>query len=156
MIKLGKTTSSASWIEMASGVRFKLKPLTTSLMMAARKHPLVVEIRDDAAELDDTSLAVPMACAVAELALEDWDGVGDEDGEPVDPSPAYIQQILEQNYPIFEAFQTKYVADGLHIAQEKKGSTRSLNGISAEEQSIASTAMSDATTVPPFQTSREH
>ena len=156
MIKLGKTSSSAAWIDMASGVRFKLKPLTTSLMMAARKHPFVTEIRDTEAELDDTRLAVPMACAIAELALEDWDGVGDAEGEPIDPSPAFIQQLLEENYPIFEAFQSKYVADGLHIAQEKKGSTRSLNGISAEAQTIASTAMSDATTVPPFQTSREH
>ncbi len=41
MIKLN-LSNEARWVDLGHGVRLKVKPLTTAVMMAAREHPEVV------------------------------------------------------------------------------------------------------------------
>jgi hypothetical protein len=48
-----------------------------------------------------------------------WEGVGDTDGNPIDPGPETIDALLDI-WPIFEAFQLAYVSKGLLLEQEKK------------------------------------
>ena len=47
-----------------------------------------------------------------------WEGVGDADGMPIEPSPEAIDAALDI-WPIFEAFQLTYVSKGLLLEQEK-------------------------------------
>jgi hypothetical protein len=56
--------------------------------------------------------------AVARIVVKDWKGVGDEDGKPLPLTPAGIDALLEL-WPIFEAFQTKYIAGALILDAEK-------------------------------------
>ena len=87
-----------------------------------------------------------MAKAVARRAVLDWDGVGDEVGKALPVSPEGINALLEI-WPIFEAFQTIYVAKGLILDAEKNASAPLPNGPSAGAKAIAPPAPGAAPTV---------
>ena len=92
-------------------------------------------------------LAMAMAKAVARRAILEWEGVGDAYGDPVPVSPEGIDALLEI-WPIFEAFQTGYVAKGLILDAEKNVSALSPSGPSAGANGIAPPARGRARTAP--------
>ena len=126
-------TNEPRWHDLAPGVRVRLRPLTTALMVSARADP-AIEALPDAATQEELALA--MAKAVARRAVLDWEGVGDDAGNIIPVSPEGIDALLEI-WPIFEAFQTKYVARGLILDAEKNVSAPSPNGPSAGATGIA-------------------
>lgn len=109
------------WLDFGHGVRLLVEPLTTAIMLAARSDPAIVaaaaDAESDAAHSND-DLARIVAKSVARIVVKDWDGVGDEDGEPMAISHDGIDALLEL-WPIFEAFQTKYIAGALILDAEK-------------------------------------
>ncbi len=68
-----------------------------------------------------------------------WEGIGDADGKPIDPSPEAIDALLDV-WPIFEAFQLTYVSQGLLLEQEKNASAPSPNGPSGGASGTAKPA----------------
>ena len=107
------------WLYLGHGVRLLVEPLTTAIMLAASSDPTIIAAAGDAegvASNDD--LARIVAKAVARIVVKDWDGVGDEDGEQLALTPEGIDALLEL-WPIFEAFQTKYIAGALILDAEK-------------------------------------
>jgi len=130
------------WLDLAAGVRVCLAPLTTALMVSARNDPAVEALGTDA---DDTSRALVFAKAIARRALLGWEGVGDADGEPLDPTFEGIDALLDI-YPVFEAFQLKYVNKGLLLDAEKNGSAPSPSGTSAAATGTARPARRRART----------
>jgi hypothetical protein len=74
-----------------------------------------------------------------------WEGIGDADGKPIDPSPEAIDALLDV-WPIFEAFQLTYVSKGLLLEQEKNVSAPSPNGPSAGATDTAKPARKRART----------
>lgn len=133
------------WLDLGSGVRLKLLPLTTALMVAARSDP-DFEALDEGSS--DEMRALVFAKAIARRAIVEWEGVGDADGNPVAPSPAGVDALLDL-YPLFEAFQLGYVNKGLVLAQEKNGFAPSPNGTSAGAEATARPARRRARTAPP-------
>jgi hypothetical protein len=121
------------WLDLGHGVRLHVGPLTTSLMAAARSDPTVTNLPEGAS---NETIAVAMAKALARLVVEDWEGVGDADGNPVPVAPEGIDALLDI-LPIFEAFQLRYVSKGLLLEAEKNGSAPLPSGISAGATSIA-------------------
>ena len=118
MLRLNLSTEPR-WLDLGHGVRLLVEPLTTAIMLAARSDPTIVTAAADAetgASNDD--LARIVAKAVARIVVRDWEGVGDEDGEPLAISHDGIDALLEL-WPIFEAFQTKYIAGALILDAEK-------------------------------------
>jgi hypothetical protein len=109
------------WLELGHGVRLLVEPLTTAIMLAARSDPAIVaaatDAESDAAHSND-DLARIVAKSVARIVVKDWDGVGDENGKPLPLTPEGIDALLEL-WPIFEAFQTRYIADALILDAEK-------------------------------------
>jgi hypothetical protein len=101
--------------------------LTTALMVAARADPAIEALPDGASQ---EALALAMAKAVARRAVLDWEGVGDAMGTIVPVTPEGIDALLEI-WPVFEAFQTMYVAKGLILDAEKNVSAPSPTGPSA-------------------------
>ena len=75
-------------------------------------------------------MALAMAKSGARRAVLDWEGVGDDAGNIIPVSPEGIDALLEI-WPVFEAFQTQYVAHGLLLDQEKNVSAPSPTGPSA-------------------------
>ena len=83
----------------------------------------------------------------AGIAILDWEGVGDIDGNPVEPSPEGIGALLDL-YPVFERFQLDYIAKGLVLELEKNVCAPSPNGTSAGATDIAPPARTDAPNAP--------
>ena len=132
MIRLN-LTATPQWLDLAPGLRLLVAPLTTALMVSARADP-AVETMPDTASSEEMALA--MAKAVARRAVLDWEGVGDDAGNAVPVSPEGIDALLEI-WPVFEAFQTSYVARGLILDAEKNASSPAPSGPSAGASAIA-------------------
>lgn len=120
-------TAVPEWLELAPGLRLQVAPLTTALMVSARADPVIEAVPEEASQED---LALTMAKSVARRAVLAWEGVGDAAGEAVPVTPENIDALLEV-WPVFEAFQTQYVARGLLLEQEKNVSAPAPNGPSA-------------------------
>ena len=126
MIRLN-LTATPTWLTLAPGLRLQVAPLTTALMVSARADPAIEALPDTATQAE---LALAMAKAVARRAVLDWEGVGDGAGNIVPVSSEGIDALLEI-WPVFEAFQTQYVANGLILDAEKNVSAPLPNGPSA-------------------------
>ena len=109
------------WLDLGHGVRLLVEPLTTAIMLTARSDPTILAAAQGPEPGDERSndnLARIVAKAVARIVVKDWEGVGGEDGKPLPITPEGIDALLEL-WPIFEAFQTKYVAGALILDAEK-------------------------------------
>ena len=126
MIRLN-LTATPQWLDLAPGLRLLVAPLTTALMVSARADPVIEALPEGATQ---EALALAMAKAVARRAVLDWEGVGDAMGQPTPVTPEGIEALLEI-WPVFEAFQTQYVAKGLILDAEKNVSAPSPTGPSA-------------------------
>jgi hypothetical protein len=126
-------TNAPFWCDLVPGVRVKLRPLTTALMVAARCDPAIADLPKEA-RTEEAALA--MAKALARSAVLDWDGIGDAEGNAIAVSPNAIDALLDI-WPIFEAFQSLYVAKGLLLDAEKNASSPLPSGSSA---GVAATA----------------
>ena len=120
-------TAEPRWLDLGHGVRLRVAPLTTALMVASRSDA-AVEVLPDTASNEERALV--FAKAIARRAVTEWEGVGDADGNPVSTTPEGIDALLEV-WPIFEAFQAAYVAKGLLLDAEKNVSAPSPTGTSA-------------------------
>ena len=132
MIRLN-LTATPQWLDLAPGLRLLVGPLTTALMVSARAD-MAIESLPKSATTEELALA--MAKVVARRAILDWEGVGDDKGDPVPVSPEGIDALLEI-WPVFEAFQTGYVAKGLILDAEKNAFAPSPSGPSAGATAIA-------------------
>jgi hypothetical protein len=119
--------SEPRWLGLGHGVRLRLAPLTTALMMAARSDPAVEALPEDAA---DELRALVFAKAVAMRAVLDWEGVGDAAGRPLPVTPEGVSALLDL-YPLFEAFQLQYLGKSLALELEKNVCAPSPTGTSA-------------------------
>ena len=143
-------THEAQWLDLGHGVQILIAPMTTALMMAARKEaqgqitlPYGPDVDDS--DLDTDGIALAMAKAVGRIAIQDWKGVGDDNGFALSVSPEGIDALLNI-WPIFEAFQTKYVARAMILDAEKNASPPLPNGNSAGAATIAKPAQAPART----------
>lgn len=141
MIRLN-LTATPQWLDLAPGLRLLVGPLTTALMVSARADPAIEALSDGASQ---EALALAMAKAVARRAVLDWEGVGDDAGSIVPVTPEGIDALLEI-WPVFEAFQTRYVAKGLILDAEKNVFAPSPSGPSAGATSTARPARQPAPT----------
>jgi hypothetical protein len=141
MIRLDLNNKPA-WLGLGHGVRLHLHPLTTALMVASRNDPAVAALSEDAT---DEESALVFAKTLARNATLDWEGIGDADGNTIPVSPEGIDALLDI-WPLFEAFQTKYVAKGLVLDAEKNVSSPLPSGSSAGAMDIAEPARKPAKT----------
>ena len=144
MIRLDLNRGPA-WLDLASGVRVLVEPLTTALMMAARSDPGVEDLPETAT---DEHRALALGRALGRLAIRQWEGGGDADGAPIPPTPEAITALLDL-WPLFEAFQLRYVAKGLILEQEKNASAPSPSGTSVGATATARPARRRARTARP-------
>ena len=143
MIRLN-LTATPQWLDLAPGLRLLVGPLTTALMVSARADPAIEALPDGASQ---EALALAMAKSVARRAVLGWEGVGDDGGNIIPVSPEGIDALLEI-WPVFEAFQTQYVARGLLLDAEKNVSAPSPSGPSAVATDTARPARGRAQTAP--------
>ena len=138
-------SNTPDWLDLHHGVRVLVAPMSTAVMIAARRDPQIAALGDSMETLNNDDLALVMAKAVARIAITEWEGVGDAEGKPVSVTPERVDALLEV-WPLFEAFQTKYVNSGFLLEQEKNVSAPLPTGSSAGAQPIAKPARGRART----------
>jgi hypothetical protein len=122
------------WLDLAPGVRIRVRPCTTALVMAARASMIAGGEGDD-----DNARGAALLKALARAAIIDWEGIGDEAGAPIPPSPERIDALLDL-YPAFRTFETGYFLPALVLDAEKNASTPAPNGTSAAAPNTAAAA----------------
>lgn len=141
MIRLDLSTKPR-WLDLGSGLRLHVLPVTTAIMVAARNDPAVEALPEDASQ---EQMALVMAKAVARRVVTDWEGVGDANGKPVPVTPDGIDALLDI-WPVFEAFQTWCLAPHLMLDAEKNVSSPLPSGASAGAKATARLASARART----------
>lgn len=140
MLRL-QLTNTTRWIELVPGVKIEVLPMGTSLVSRAQAR-----LRADRTEGDTTPVPrSSFALAIAQEAVIDWTGVGDEAGRPLAVSPAGVMALMEV-FPVHTAFERLYVAPGLVLAEEGNVSAPLPSGTSAGALPIAKRARAAATT----------
>ena len=137
-------SNAPQWCEFIPGVRIRLRPLTTALMVSARGDPAIAGLPEGAAT-EEAALA--MAKALARRAILEWEGIGDAEGNPLDPNAEAIDALLDL-WPAFEAFQTLYVAKALLLDAEKNAFAPLPTGPSAVAKATARPAEQPVPTAP--------
>jgi hypothetical protein len=131
------------WLDLGHGVGVRVIPCTSGIMAAARGSAAVEALV--AAGASEAELALALAKAMAAVAILDWEGVGDADGKPIPVNPEAATALIDV-WPLFEAFQARYVAKGLLLDQEKNASAPSPSGTSAGATATARPARRRART----------
>ncbi|MGY6704716.1 hypothetical protein [Roseinatronobacter sp.] len=137
------------WLEFAPGVRVLLQPADIELVSDAQSDPDFVEAlgADHLPADDDAALAMPpaqkqrvglaLAIAMAKRAIIAWEGMEDEDGQPIaEPFDEGVEALLRIP-SVFRKFQDSYMAPAMYLAAEGNASGVSPNGISAVAPNIA-------------------
>ena len=119
------------WLDLAPAVRLRVQPCTTALVMAARASMIAGGEGDD-----DNARGAAMLKALAQAAIIDWEGIGDEAGNAIPPTPERIEALLDL-YPVFRAFETAYFLPALVLDAEKNASAPAPNGTSAAAPNTA-------------------
>jgi hypothetical protein len=121
-------------LDLGHGVTVTVAPLTSALLMAARQDPAVIPPPGEKSTTADRALA--LIKAVGRLGVLAWEGVGDADGKPIEPSPERIDALLDL-YPIAEAFERLYLGPALLLDAEKNALSPSPSGTSAGASATA-------------------
>jgi hypothetical protein len=100
------------WIDVIDGLRLFVRPATTALIMAAR----VAAFREETGDPAERSTA--LLKNLAELAVLEWEGVGDEAGNILPVTKEAVAALLDL-WPVAEAFERLYLTPALLLEQEK-------------------------------------
>ena len=127
------------WLDLGHGVRLHVRPCTTALMMAARAEVQHTTTTASTASESAGLRSAELLKALARLAVLDWEGIGDSDGEPAPLTDEGIDALLDL-WPIASALESAYLGPALLLDEEKNAFGPALNGTSAAGPSTAVTA----------------
>jgi len=104
------------WLDLGHGVRLRVRPCTTALMMAARAAAARAEPGE--AENAVGVRTAALLAALARFAAIEWEGVGDDDGNAAPITSEGVDALLAL-WPMAEAFERLYLAPALLLESEK-------------------------------------
>ena len=142
MIRLNPTPDPRK-IDLGHGVGVTVAPLTSAIFAAARVDPSIPSIEEVGVE----ACTVETVKAIARRTILAWEGVGDLAGNPVDPTPDWIDGLLSL-WAFYEAFNDRFVGPALLLRDEGNGSAPSPTGTLAGAPDTADTVPGDALTAP--------
>ena len=119
-------TRDPKWIDLGYGVRVLTLPLTSAVLISLRGDVAL----QDAESLAPAEQALRFAKAVASRVITEWEGVGDDMGDPL-PVTAEAASALMDVFPLYRAFEANYIGSWLRLESEKNVSAPSPNGTSA-------------------------
>lgn len=158
MLRL-KLPKEPYWLDLVYNIRVKVRPLTTAVYQAARQTALrkAAELYKDAEEIEAAGGAVEglpefgdaegrsglveqlFIQALANVGIEEWDGVYDENDNPAPVSKENLDEAMRV-HQIAEDFLTKYLRPHDDLLREGEPSTAGPNGTGAAGTDTASDA----------------
>lgn len=147
------------WLDLMPGVRAEFRPLTTAMFIRAReKSRAVVRAADlpDEREAVDPDVMAEVQYGARRALVESvtlagliaWEGVGDAEGDPVEPTPDWVAALLD-NYAAFESIERKYLGPLLEAEAEKNASSPSPGGTSTPRAAKTTAAAASPSTATP-------
>lgn len=100
------------WLDILPDLRLFVRPASTAVIMAARTAAL----KDN--PLDPIQRGTALLKCLAEVAILEWEGVGDDTGNTLLPTPDNVHALLDL-WPVADAFERLYLAPALLLEQEK-------------------------------------
>lgn len=131
-------------LDLTHGVTVLIRPLTAAIFSAARADLDA----DDLIDAEAQEVAAALVKAIARRTILSWEGVGDAEGAPVEPDDATIDALFDL-WPIYEAFNERFIARWLLLGDEGNGSAPSPTGTSAGAPDTARPAPGAAPTALP-------
>ena len=117
MLKLN-TDREPFWLDLVPGVRAQFRPITVAAILLARTAAAdVLRAGGDDAMV---KAGVAFTSSLAHSGIAAWSGIGDADGNPVEPTKETIEAVLE-HWPVFDAIDRLYVGPALIQDAEKNG-----------------------------------
>ena len=115
MLKLG-VDRAPFWLEVSRGVRVQFRPISVAAILLARSAAAdaLQEGGDDAA----VKAGVAFTRSLSHSGIAAWEGIGDADGNVVEPTAENIDALLEL-WPVFDAIDRLYVGPALIRDSEK-------------------------------------
>lgn len=142
------------WLALGYGVRVEVRPFNSALMLAVKSDIRAHVAAEGEASMTPDAQTFAFILNVAKRAILNWEGVGDENGVPVAPTPDGIAALLA-HHQIFEAFERHYVMPRMVLDAEKNGSSPAPNGTSAGALITAAGATAPAESAPTPRTNRK-
>ncbi len=102
------------WLDLGYGVRVKVHPASTALVMAARVSALKADTEDAGGR------SAALIKKLATLAITEWEGVADDEGNPASVTNEGVEALMDL-WPIADAFERLYLSPTLLLEQEKNG-----------------------------------
>ena len=132
------------WFDLLPGLRVKVAPVTSAMMIAARRDPAVA-----AAVLtgNDGDKEVAVGKSLARLLIQEWEGVADTDGNPAPVTPENIGLLLDV-WEVWLEWAGQVLATFVQMSAEKNVSAPLPSGNSAGAGNTAEPAKASATTAP--------
>jgi hypothetical protein len=123
MIKLSGAARAPSVIDCQNGVTLTVQASTSASRSAARRaaHAMVA---DD----PDRLFYDAFVHALAHRGITAWSGVGNVDGEVIEPTPDGVSELLNLSDTVFRAFEVGYVTPILELDAEKNASSAAPSG----------------------------
>lgn len=103
------------WLDLAHGVRVKVKPASTALVMAARHAASRIE--GDSTEASGVRTAT-LITELAKSSVIEWEGVADDKGKAAAVNAEGVAALMDL-WPLAEAFERKYLAPLYALDAEK-------------------------------------
>ena len=104
------------WLDLLPGVRVQFRPISVAAILLARTAAA------DVLRAGGDDAMVKAGCAftrsLAHSGIAAWEGIGDSDGNPVEPSKETIDAALEV-WALFDAIDRLYVGPALLQDAEK-------------------------------------
>ena len=104
------------WLDVLPGVRVQFRPVTVTAILLARTA--AADVLRTGGEDAAVKAGVAFTRSLAHSGIAAWEGIGDKDGNPVEPSRETIDAALEL-WPVFDAIDRFYVAPALIQDAEK-------------------------------------
>jgi hypothetical protein len=104
------------WLDIQPGVRIRFRPIGVAAILAARSA--AAEVLRAGGDDADVKAGLSFTASLARSGIVEWEGIGDADGKPVDPTPENIDAALEC-WPVFDAIDRLYVSPAIVRTEEK-------------------------------------
>ncbi|MDI3470372.1 MAG: hypothetical protein OJF62_002435 [Pseudolabrys sp.] len=104
------------WRDIVPGVRVQFRPINVAAILLARTA--AADVLRAGGEDAMVKAGVAFTSSLAHSGIVAWEGVGDADGNPVEPTKETIDAALEL-WPVFDAIDRLYVGPALIQDAEK-------------------------------------